>query len=109
MNQPEVEKAENVKCNILKDGLCNTHNCMTSKVTVTAKKWKDRGKGRGYGYVNSKVTKAICMGRKLAPTVTKNYPDNLDLSSNGGISEHRRGLSVSEERESSIIRANEDV
>ena len=83
--QPDVEKAEKAGCMILKDGLCKTHNCMTKKVTVTAKKWKDRGKGRGYGYVNSKVTKNICMMRNEAPTVTTNYPGNLDLSITGGL------------------------
>ena len=30
---------------------------------VTTKKWKDRGGGRGYGYVSSKVVKYICQAK----------------------------------------------
>ena len=39
---------------------CVTHCQKLTKIKVTKKTWKDRGKGKGFGYVSSKVTRLIC-------------------------------------------------
>ena len=40
---------------------CVTHCQKLTKIKVTKKTWKDRGKGKGFGYyVSSKVTRMIC-------------------------------------------------
>ena len=50
-------------CKIIKNGMCVTHDVMTSKIKVTSKLWKDRGGGRGYGWTQKKVTKAVCRAK----------------------------------------------
>ena len=47
-------------CKFDRKGYCKEHNYQAKKVTVSSKKWKDRGGGKGYGYVSQKVTKFIC-------------------------------------------------
>ena len=47
------------RCNIMKNGMCEQHQKMSSKYQVTSKVWRDRGGGRGYGFVSRKVTKRI--------------------------------------------------
>ena len=36
-------------------GKCVIHKCMMSKLKVSTKKWKVRGKARGFGWVTIKV------------------------------------------------------
>ena len=50
-------------CKIMKNGMCVTHDVMTSKIKVTSKLWKDRGGGKGYGWTQKKVTKAVCRAK----------------------------------------------
>ena len=51
-----------VACAFKRGGYCTTHKVKAKKILVTSTKWKDRGGGRGYGNVTSKVTKYICNG-----------------------------------------------
>ena len=46
---------------------------MMSKMKVSTKKWRDRGKARGFGWVTIKVTKYCCKFKKTA-----NIPDSLE-------------------------------
>ena len=45
-------------CNILKNGLCEKHQELASRLQVTRKVWKDHSGGRGYGYVSKNIYKA---------------------------------------------------
>ena len=61
-------------CNSVKI-LCNEVNrikndcvileCAMRKMKISTKKWKDCGKGRGFGYVSVRVTKYACDYRRL--------------------------------------------
>ena len=64
MNHPVVCKPDKL-------GLCRTHECGGSITKVSSKKWKDRGGGRGYGYVHSTTKKFLCDSRKSAYRKTK--------------------------------------
>ena len=106
----EFDNTVRIKCMITREGHCTTHDSGTREVTVNNSKWKDRGNGRGYGYVNTKVKKFICMRRNEAPAVPKIAPSRLDLSSAnpGGITREVR-VRVSVESENKIISAKEEV
>ena len=52
-------------CEPDRGGYCTVHECVGKFVPVSTKKWKDRGKGRGYGYVSGKTKKFICGKKKL--------------------------------------------
>ena len=54
-------------------GKCVIHDCVMSKLKVSTKKWKDRGKSRGFGWVTCKTTKYCCKFKKTAA-----IPDNLE-------------------------------
>ena len=60
---PSMENSD-VTCKPDKLGLCRTHRCGGSITKVSSKKWKDRGGGRGYGYVHSTTKKFLCDSRK---------------------------------------------
>ena len=106
----EFDNTERTKCMVTREGHCTTHDSGTRKVTVSSSKWKDRGNGRGYGYVSTKVTKFICMRRNEAPAVPDIVPIKLDLSSANpvGITSNVR-VRVSKKRENKIISAKEEV
>ena len=48
------------KCNY-KKGVCNKHKTQGRKYVETTKKWKDRGKGKGYGFVTVKYVRYRCV------------------------------------------------
>ena len=50
-----IELPSNVKCQF-QEGFCIQHNVKG----VPSKKWRDRGKGRGFGYVTSKLVRYRC-------------------------------------------------
>ena len=76
MNSIEQHTDENegnvLECEPNKKGMCVIHECAMRKMKISTKKWKDRGKGRGFGYVRVQVTKYACEHRKLKE------PDNFD-------------------------------
>ena len=49
-------KAHTDDC-VIEQKRCISHNQPLEKMKVTKRVWKDRGKGRDFGYVSSKVTK----------------------------------------------------
>ena len=68
------------RCNIMKNGMCEQHQKMSFKYQVTSKVWRDRGGGRGYGFVSRKVTKRICRAGKELPTESNNSINTRDMS-----------------------------
>ena len=52
-----------VKCEPSRTGKCIIHDCVMRQISVTTKKWRDRGKGRGFGYVSVKTPQFICSDR----------------------------------------------
>ena len=65
------------KCEFTKKGVCINHGTTSTKIVVPSKKWKDRGGGKGYGYVTTRVTKNICTARKSLPADTNISTNNL--------------------------------
>ena len=59
------------ECSINRKGYCKEHDYQARKVTISSKKWKDRGGGRGYGWVTQKVNKFICV-KKVTATSDRN-------------------------------------
>ena len=57
------EISKRVKCEPGQNGKCIIHDCEMRQISVTTKKWRDRGKGRGYGYVSVKIPQFICSDR----------------------------------------------
>ena len=45
-----------MSCNYTR-GRCNRHGNMGEKYVISERKWRDRGQGRGYGYVSTKKVK----------------------------------------------------
>ena len=55
-----------MSCNYTRGrGRCNIHGNMGEKYVISERKWRDRGQGRGYGYVSTKKVKYRCVGEKL--------------------------------------------
>ena len=85
--QSQIEVASNDSnrelppCITDKRGHCDQHAIKMSKVSVSSKKWCDRGKGKGFGWKTFKTTKYIC---KLRLSSTNNTPD-LDLTEGGSV------------------------
>ena len=61
---PSVEETEQ-RCEPDKKGACRVHECAMRKIKISTKKWKDRGKGRGFGFVSVRVTKYACDAKRL--------------------------------------------
>ena len=89
--------------------MCKNHGTTSKKISVQSQKWKDRGGGKGFGFVTKHVTRYICTARKSLPIVsdisTNNLitdmdQDNLGFMSNGGISD----LSLEHSRKSEDLR-----
>ena len=55
-----------MKCEPNLTGKCVVHNCAMRQIRVTTKKWRHRGKGRGFGYINVKVTHFICSDAQIS-------------------------------------------
>ena len=47
-------------CKPMRNGLCRGHKCEIKKFVASAKKWGDRGKGKRWGWLYSKITKYAC-------------------------------------------------
>ena len=66
--KPAAEKAVTVEnpirnCTFDGRGVCEIHQCIGTKIKLTSKKWKDRGGGKGFGWVSTKVTKTLCKAK----------------------------------------------
>ena len=61
-----------VECQITRKGFCLSHSDQAEKRIIPSKVWKDRGGGKGFGYVTRRVTKYVCS--KKIKTIPK-YSD----------------------------------
>ena len=52
-------------CKLTKRGQYEVHDIKMKKLSVSSKKWCDRGGGRGYGWKTQKVTKYICTAKNI--------------------------------------------
>ena len=86
----QYEKLEKASCNInTRKFFCMTHNCPTTKVALSTKKWGNKGGGRGYGWLHQKVSKEICRPRDRVL-------GDHDISTSVVISNRSPGLETSE-------------
>ena len=69
-------------------GLCSIHQTVITYRKVKPKKWKDRGKGRGFGWVPTNIKKSFCGNREVL-THQKISSDLSVQSSLGGREEER--------------------
>ena len=61
---------------------CETHNCSMTKLKIPTKKWRDRGGGKGFGWVKTILTKYRCnAGPDAKNTPCPNYPEKAMTSS----------------------------
>ena len=75
----------NVPCEMRKDGYCVTHQIENNKkFYVTSKKWKDRGKGRGFGWVSSKILKFQCSVRTSTQNIGNIHQESRNLDNKPG-------------------------
>ena len=65
-------------CN-LTNKFCTTHGQKLDSTKVTKRIWKDRGKGKGFGYVSTKITKYFCNPR-TRDLKTSNFSDAKSVS-----------------------------
>ena len=63
---PETPSERDEECTF-KRGFCLIHNTQGVKYTVVRTKWKDRGGGRGFGNVSSRLVRYCCSGVKTDP------------------------------------------
>ena len=79
---PSVGENQNPrKCEFDRKGFCKSHNQQAKKMKISSQKWRDRGGGRGFGYVTIKSTKFICKPK-------------IEASLNNSISKESRNLSI---------------
>ena len=87
-----------------KNGYCVTHQVQTKKFHVLSQKWKDRGKGRGFGYVTTKVAKFQCSGGVLSHSIGNNSSASRNLdNSPGQISDYLTGIYGNRSQEGLVI------
>ena len=75
---PVVEKC------VIKKAYCMTHQSKTEKRSISAKSWKDRGWGRGFGWVTQKTTKYLCVSRLVKNSATKYSEESRNLDNRAG-------------------------
>ena len=69
-------------------GLCSIHQTVITYRKVKSKKWKDRGKGRGFGWVPTNVKKSFCGNREVL--THQKIPSDLSVQSSLGGREEGR-------------------
>ena len=72
------EKCEPKTCESNGEGRCVRHWSMMRMIMVTSKRWLERGKGRGFGWKQTKSRKMICLDRNLPPVNNKMILDKPD-------------------------------
>ena len=89
-NGVETENVENVakKCSFTKKGVCQEHQVPGKKLSIPSKVWKDRGGGRGFGYVSKKSTRYICMVEKNLRRESNISTRDVSDINNAGLSEN---------------------
>ena len=74
MTKSPLPKEEPENCKFDTKGFCKNHKTLGTKIEVKKSVWKDRGGGRGFGYMKEKVTKFKCgsqEARALSAWLTK--------------------------------------
>ena len=59
----------NLMFNHNKHGFCLIHRILGKQIEVSKSTWKDRGGGKGSGFIKSKVKKFICPDKNRLPEV----------------------------------------
>ena len=72
-----------IKCSINRKGFCSTHGVQAKKSQISSQKWRDRGGGRGFGYVTVKSTKYLCKPGILAKRIDHIEPESRNLDKPG--------------------------
>ena len=75
-----VMKTDDLKCDIRKDGWCETHGVKTTTISVNSKVWRKNNKNNIYGWKTVKIKRTICRPKSLAQM----KPSGPDLSANLG-------------------------
>ena len=81
-----------INCNIDRKGFCSTHGERAEKTLITSKKWRDRGGGRGFGYVTVKSTKYYCKPGVIAKKSIDIDQESRNLDMPGSVSNNLTGL-----------------
>ena len=76
------------KCSFTRKGMCQEHQVPGEKITIPSKVWKDRGGGRGFGYVTKKSTRYICMVEKKARRESNISTGDVKNINNAGLSKN---------------------
>ena len=71
-SEKEVGGLLDAKCTFGKGGLCEQHLVQGTKLTIPVKKWRDRGGGKGFGWVTTRVTRFQCKVKKTGAEVPEN-------------------------------------
>ena len=73
---------EKIDCKPDRKGQCEIHRCSMTKLKIPTKKWRDRGGGKGFGWVKIILTKYRCnAGPDAKNTPCLNYPEKAMMSS----------------------------
>ena len=70
-----------IPCEFNKHGFCKTHKILGKQIEVSKSSWKDRGKGKGFGFVKTKVKKFICSKRNVPVVSQISHSNNHATSS----------------------------
>ena len=81
-----------INCSINRKGFCNTHREQTEKTLISTKKWRDRGGGRGFGYVTVKSTKYYCKSGVIAKKSIDIDQESRNLDMPASVSNNLTGL-----------------
>ena len=65
---PKTERIKNTTCTFNKHGFCKLHKLLGTPHTFQKSVWKDRGGGRGFGFVKERVNTFKCAS-KINPAV----------------------------------------
>ena len=78
-----VSQKQDELCKEDKRGRCEKHDCVGKFVDISKKNLRVRGRGRGFGWVYSRVRKFICTGGNFVPAIpdinpNEKFRDNLE-------------------------------
>ena len=63
---PSVEMKGDDVC-VYKRGFCQLHKAQGERFVETTKRWRDKGRGKGFGFITSKLVKYRCRGEETIP------------------------------------------
>ena len=87
--EPAPPASQNSLCKTTKRGRCDVHDCEMTKSKISTQKWRDRGKGRGYGYVTIQKVVYTCSLETRAQKSLINNPEKAveerNISANSSV------------------------